>query len=113
MDNLLIEITIVLAIGIALFVAARVSRRVHENKYGVSQRSEKVRFATVLSVTLLVILTITVVWSVSGAILIGVVMLSGFLGILGSKPSLYKDIMYSATISSFIAIFTGWVVHGM
>ena len=107
------EVTIVVAIGIAFFVAARVSRRIHENKYGVSPRSEKVRFAIALSITLIVMLTITIVWPVSSAILIGVVILSGFLGILGSRPSLYKDIMYSATISSSITIFIGWAVHGM
>jgi len=113
MDNLLVQISIVVAIGICLFLVARISRRSHDKEYGAKPRSEKVRFSIVFIITLVVMLVITTIWPISRILLIGVVILSGLIGVLGSKPSLYKDIMYSATISSFVSIFTGWTVHGM
>ncbi|WP_425056444.1 hypothetical protein [Pseudomonas abyssi] len=113
MDNALIQIGFIIVIGIGLFAAARLSRRSHEKKYGTMASSEKIRFLIVFSVILVAVLLVTVVWPVSNTLYNGVALLFGLIGALSTKPSLTKDIMYSAAISSFIAIFTGWAVHGM
>ncbi len=113
MNDLLIQLSIVIVIGVGLILAARLSRRSHEKKYGTKPRSEKIRLFIILIVTLVAMLSITVVWPVSNILYNGVILLFGFIGVLSTKPSLLKDIMYSAVISSFIAIFIGWAVHGM
>jgi len=113
MNDLLIQLSIVIAIGVGLFFAARFSRRRHEKVYGSKPLSEKIRLAIIFIVTMVAMLSITVVWPASNILYNGAVLIFGFIGVLSAKPSLLKDVMYSAVISSFIAIFVGWAVHGM
>jgi len=113
MNDLLIQISIVIVIGVGLFFAARFSRLSHEKVYGKKPLSEKIRLLIIFLVTLVVMLSITVIWPVSNILYNGAILIFGFIGVLSTKPSLLKDIMYSTVISSFIAIFIGWAVHGM
>jgi len=113
MNNVLTEIVTIIAIGVVLFAIARMSRRSYEGKYGESSARDKLRFAVIFLSMLAVMLSVVIFFPVAAVFLIAAVILCGYLGILGVKPSKYKDIMYSVTICSFIAGFTGLLVHGM
>ncbi|MBB6523789.1 hypothetical protein [Pseudoteredinibacter isoporae] len=113
MNDLIIQLGIVVAIGIGLFVAARLSRRGHEKKYGAKSRHEKIRLVVVFAVTLLGLLLISVKWSVSSSLYCGAAILFGIVGLLSENPGLPKDMLYSAAISSLVAMFVGQAVHGM
>ena len=113
MNNVLIQIITIIAIGVALFAMSRMSRRSYEGKYGQASRKEKLRFAIIFFIILSVMLSVVIFYPVAAALLIAAVILCCYLGVLGTNPGAYKDVMYSVTICSFIAGFTGLLVHGM
>jgi uncharacterized membrane protein YjgN (DUF898 family) len=113
MDNVIIEIVTIIAIGVAVFTISRLSRRSYKGKHGKSSSKDKLRFATIFIIMLVVMLLVVIYYPVAAGFLIAAVILCGYLGILGTKPGTYKDVMYSATICSFITGFTGLLVHGM
>ena len=113
MDNVLIQIVTITAIGMAFFAISRLSRKSYEEKYGRSSPKEKLRFSAIFVCILITMLSVVFFYPVAAAFLVVAIVFCGYLGLLGVKPGLYKDIMYSATICSFIAGFTGVLVHGM
>lgn len=113
MDNVLIQILTIIAIGLVAFFASRLSRKSHEDSYGKVSIKEKVRFFIVFLGVLAILLPLMYFFPIPTTLIIVVVILIAQIGVLGSKPGLYKDIMYASTICSLIAGAFGVVVHGM
>lgn len=96
-----------------MFAMSRLSRKSYEREYGKSSTKDKFRFSIIFLCILGIMLSAVSFYPIAAALLIAAVIFCGFLGVLGTKSGIYKDIMYSAAISCFIAGFTGVLVHGM
>ncbi len=113
MDSVLVQLLVIIAIGVVGIAIARFSRGSFEKKYGKASRKEKLRFTLMFFCMLSVLLWMVIFYPVSAFLVIAALILCAFLGLLGTKPGIYKEVMYSATACSIIAGFVALFVHGL